>query len=42
MHFIECIKGKEQSTVDGIRGKEILEIALAAKKSSQTGKVVAL
>lgn len=42
MHFIECIQGKEQPIVDGIRGKEILEIALAAKKSSQTGKVVAL
>lgn len=42
MHFIECIQGREQPTVDGIRGKEIMEIALAAKKSSQTGKVVAL
>jgi predicted dehydrogenase len=42
IHFMRCIQGKEQPPVNGIMGKRILEIALAAKKSSQTGKVVAL
>lgn len=40
-HFLECISGSEQPPVDGVRGKRILEIALAAKKSAKTGRVVA-
>jgi predicted dehydrogenase len=41
-HFIECIRGKEEPPVDGIRGKKLLQIALAAKESTQTGKLIAL
>lgn len=42
IHFIQCIRGEEQPPVNGIRGKKILEIALAAKESAQTGKVITL
>lgn len=42
IHFIECIQGKEQPPVNGIRGKKILQIALAVKESAQIGKAITL
>lgn len=39
-HFLGCIYGGGQPPVDGARGKRILEIALAAKKSAQTGRPI--
>ncbi len=39
-HFRGCISGSEQPPVNGARGKRILEIALAAKKSAQTGRAI--
>jgi len=41
-HFIRCTTGNEKPAVDGKQGKKILEIALAAKKSAKTGKVIKL
>lgn len=42
IYFLGCISSSEQPPVDGVRGKRILEIALAAKKSAQTGKAITL
>ncbi len=39
-HFINCIEGKEKPIVDIVDAKKTLEVALAAKKSAQSGKVV--
>jgi len=39
-HFIRCIEGKEKPLIDGKEGKKTLEIALAAKKSAKTRKIV--
>jgi len=39
-HFINCIEGKEEPIIDVTEGKKVLEIALAAKESSKTGKVI--
>ena len=41
-HFINCIEGKEEPLINETDGKKVLEIALAAKESSKTGKVVKL
>jgi predicted dehydrogenase len=41
-HFVDCILAREQPRVDGITGKKVLEIALAAKRSAQEGKLVRL
>jgi predicted dehydrogenase len=41
-HFLNCIDGKERPLIDGIEAKHVLEIALAAKKSAQIGKVIFL
>ncbi len=41
-HFIKCVKGEEKPVVDGDTGKRVLEIALAAKKSAATGRVIKL
>lgn len=41
-HFIKCIKGQEKPLVDGASAKRVLEIAMAAKTSSQTGRTVRL
>ncbi|MCK4814230.1 Gfo/Idh/MocA family oxidoreductase, partial [bacterium] len=40
VQFLGCISGRGQPPVDGVMGKKILEIALAAKKSAQTGKAI--
>jgi predicted dehydrogenase len=39
-HFINCVLGKEKPLIDGADGKETLRVALAAKKSAETKKVV--
>lgn len=41
-HFIECIKDHEQPPVDGIKGKKVLEVALAALESSRKAKAITL
>jgi len=39
-HFLACIEGNEKPIVDGETGKRVLEIALAAKESARTNKIV--
>ena len=39
-HFLSCIEGIEKPVMDGETGKRVLEIALAARKSSKENKVV--
>jgi predicted dehydrogenase len=41
-HFVDCIKGEETPVVNGAGAKRVLQIALAAKKSSQSRKIVLL
>jgi len=41
-HFIKCIIGDEKPPVDGKEGRRVLEIALAAKRSAETSKVIEL
>jgi len=41
-HFINSVLGKEKPLIDGADGKETLRVALAAKKSAKTKKVVKL
>lgn len=41
-HFIKCVNGEETPMLDGEEGKRILQIALAAKKSSELGRSVIL
>lgn len=39
-HFINCMKTGEKPLIDGQEGKKTLEIALSAKKSAETRKVI--
>lgn len=39
-HFLNCLSGKEEPAMDAFRGKEVLQIALSAKLSAQTGQVL--
>ena len=41
-HFLNCVKGNEVPIVSGEDGRRVLEIALAAKQSSQKRRVVEL
>jgi len=41
-HFIRCLEGKAKPSQDIYAGKRILEIALAAKESSDSGQVIKL
>jgi len=41
-HFLRCIDGLSAPLIDAIQGKRILEIALAAKESSEKGTAVNL
>ncbi len=41
-HFIQCLEGKAKPMQDINAGKRILEITLAAKESTRTGKVINL
>ena len=42
MHFVNVLKGRETPLVSFEDGTKVLEIAVAAKKSAKTGKVVRL
>ncbi|MFB3924423.1 MAG: Gfo/Idh/MocA family protein [Syntrophales bacterium] len=37
-HFLKCLDGEENPALDAFEGARVLEIAVAAKKSSETGK----
>lgn len=39
-HFLACIRGEASPMVDGETGQRILRIALAARESAETGRVV--
>ncbi|MFC1991139.1 Gfo/Idh/MocA family protein [Chloroflexota bacterium] len=39
-HFLCCIDGKDSPIADGKEGKRVLEIALAAKESARSSKVI--
>ena len=41
-HVIECIKTNKEPLINGDSAKKVLEIALAAKESAKTGKVIKL
>jgi len=41
-HLIRCVNKEEKPSADEITGKKVLEIALAAKKSSEKNKVIFL
>jgi predicted dehydrogenase len=41
-YFIQCVIGNRKPPVDGLAGKKVLEIALAAKRSAETGEVIKL
>jgi predicted dehydrogenase len=41
-HFLACLRGEEQPSVDLREGRRSMEVALAADKSLQTGQVVQL
>ena len=41
-HFLDCVRGKDVPLVSGEDGRRVLEIALAAKQSSQEQRVVEL
>lgn len=41
-HFVSCVEGKEKPTVDAVEGREVLRVALAAKKSAGERKIVSL
>jgi hypothetical protein len=39
-HFMACLEGRETSMQDVFEGARVLEVALAAKRSSDTGAFV--
>jgi predicted dehydrogenase len=41
-HFVNCAKGEETPMVNGAGAKRVLQIALAARKSSQSRRIVLL
>lgn len=41
-HFLACVANKEEVIADGISGKRVLELILAARESSETGNIVVL
>jgi predicted dehydrogenase len=41
-HFLGCVQGMHQPTVNGFDGREALRVALAAKRSEETGRRVEL
>jgi predicted dehydrogenase len=41
-HFLECVRGEHAPAVGGEDGRRVVEIALAAKLSSEEGRVVSL
>jgi predicted dehydrogenase len=41
-HFLRCLAGEDNPAVDAFEGRRVLEVALAAKESAATGRVVEL
>lgn len=41
-HFLRCLAGEERPTLDVFEARRVLEVALAAKESSATGRVIEL
>lgn len=41
-HFLRCLAQEEQPTLDVFEGRQVLEVALAAKASAETGQIVEL
>ena len=41
-HFVRCLAGEEKPALDVFEGRRVLEVALAAKESAATGRVVEL
>ena len=41
-HFLDCVKSGQSPMVAGEDGRRVLEIALAAKESARTGRVIAV
>jgi predicted dehydrogenase len=41
-HFLRCLAGENEPAVDVFEGRRVLEVALAAKESAATGRVVEL
>lgn len=41
-HFLRCLKGKEKPALDVFEAAKVLNVALAAKESAATGRVVRL
>ena len=41
-HFVRCLAGEEKPALDVFEGRRVLEVALAAKESASTGRVVEL
>ena len=39
-HFLRCLAGQEDPTLDAFEGARVMELALAAKSSAETAKVV--
>ena len=39
-HFIRCAVEGGEVPVDGVAGRRVLEIALAAKQSAESGQVI--
>lgn len=40
LHFLSCVRGETAPEVDGLTGRRILEIALAAKQASDSGREI--
>jgi predicted dehydrogenase len=41
-HFFRCISGEESPRITGDDGRKALQIALAARRSAETGTIVKL
>jgi predicted dehydrogenase len=41
-HFLRCLSGEERPVLDVSEGKRVLEVALAARRSAETGEMVRL
>jgi predicted dehydrogenase len=41
-HFLRCLSGQEKPALDVFEAARVLEVALAAKASAETGQVIRL
>ena len=39
-HFLQCVRGEESPTLDGLEAKRVLEISLNAKYAAKSGKAI--